>query len=496
MALINQITKCLFNTLNGKRNRTEKGKFHEQKEISVSILFTLLILCFSIELTADDFSGKVVSSVKIEGNKITSNKVIERELTFTIGDTIGAHDIDAHSIKTKQNLYNTLLFNFVTVTPFLSDSSVEWKIEVDERWYVWPFPVLEYSDRNLSVFLKDARISKLNVGTYVRVDNFRGMKEQLNVRLVYGYRNQIGISYSTLFIDRAKKHGFSLWTYYATNNEIAFNSFDNKPAYIKLAEGRVRSTYYFDISYTYRPKLYMWQSLSAGFINSHISDSIVRLNPNFFGNSNSNLSLSHIRYEMVYDTRNFKIFPLSGSYFYFQLSRIGLLPTDNISYWHLAASFRKYTPLFSRTYLAFDIIGKVNSKQNLPYSQSEAIGYENYIRGYEYYTGHSSAFMQNKNALLFEVLPTKAFKLPFIPPGRFKKAHLAIFLSIFADTGYALKNSSTPSANYMEGQFLTGTGAGLYFLAYYDVIFRIEYSRNKFGENGFFFHFGTPFLKN
>jgi outer membrane protein assembly factor BamA len=496
MALIYQLKKCLLNKLNGKSKRVEIVKPNKQKEKSVSFLFTLLILSFSTELIAAEFSGKVVSSVIIEGNKITSNKVIERELTFTIGDTIGVDEIDAHSTKSRQNLYNTSLFNFVTLTPTTTDSTVTWKIEVDERWYVWPFPILEYSDRNLSVFLKDARFNKLNIGTYVKVDNFRGMKEQLKVRLIYGYRNQIGLSYSTLYIDKAKKHGLSLWSYYATNNEIAFNSFENKPAYYKLAEGRVRSTIYFDISYTYRPKLYMWQSFSAGFINSHVSDSVVRLNPNYFGNGNNHLSLCHVRYEMAYDTRNFRLFPLSGYYFYFQLARIGILPSDNFSYWHIETSVRKYTRLFNRTYLALDLIGKANSKNSLPYSQSEALGYENYIRGYEYYTGHSSAFMQNKNALLFEVLPTKAFKLPFIPPGRFKKAHLAIFLSIFADTGYAIKNGSTPTANHMEGQFLTGTGAGINFLAYYDVIFRIEYSRNKFGEDGIFFHFGTPFLKN
>ncbi len=496
MALIYYIARFPLNKLNSKLILVEKRKLLIRKVISTSSLISLLIFCFFFELPASVVDVKKVSGISIEGNKITSKKVIERELTFTIGDTIEVNEIDAHSTKSRQNLYNTLLFNFVTLTPTLTDSTVIWKIDVDERWYVWPFPVLEYSDRNLSVFLKDARINKLNIGTFVKVDNFRGMKEQLKVRLVYGYRNQIGLSYSTLFIDKAKKHGLSLWTYYATNNEIAFNSFENKPAYFKLAEGRVKSTFYFDISYTYRPKIYMWQRFSTGFIKSAVSDSIVNLNPNYFGNGNNSLSLSHLRYELIYDTRNFKLFPLSGYYFYFQLARIGLLPSDNLSYWHIETSVRKYTRLFSRTFFAFDLIGKANSESNLPYSQSEALGYENYIRGYEYYTAHSAAFMQNKNALLFEVLPTKSFKLPLIPKGKFKKAHLAIFLSLFADTGYSLMDASTPNENYMEGQFLTGVGAGLNFLAYYDVIFRIEYSRNKFGEDGFFFHFGTPFLKN
>jgi hypothetical protein len=41
-----------------------------------------------------------------------------------------------------------------------------------------------------------------------------------------------------------------------------------------------------------------------------------------------------------------------------------------------------------------------------------------------------------------------------------------------------------------------GYGTGLYIVAYYDIVFRVEYSFNGFGESGFFFHFGSPFLIN
>jgi len=43
---------------------------------------------------------------------------------------------------------------------------------------------------------------------------------------------------------------------------------------------------------------------------------------------------------------------------------------------------------------------------------------------------------------------------------------------------------------------LYGYGTGLYMVASYDIVLRIEYSFNSTGENGFFFHLGTPFLLN
>ncbi|MDD2548866.1 MAG: hypothetical protein PHD00_02090 [Bacteroidales bacterium] len=49
-------------------------------------------------------------------------------------------------------------------------------------------------------------------------------------------------------------------------------------------------------------------------------------------------------------------------------------------------------------------------------------------------------------------------------------------------------------SNNLEGDFIYGYGVGFDIVAYYDIVFRIEYSFNKFGEGGLFFHFGTPFL--
>jgi hypothetical protein len=83
--------------------------------------------------------------------------------------------------------------------------------------------------------------------------------------------------------------------------------------------------------------------------------------------------------------------------------------------------------------------------------------------------------------------------LPFIPEGKFSKAHIALYWSLFADTGMVKADASIPNGS-LEGRFLYGYGTGIYMVAYYDIVLRMEYSFNILGEGGFFVHFGTPFL--
>lgn len=126
---------------------------------------------------------------------------------------------------------------------------------------------------------------------------------------------------------------------------------------------------------------------------------------------------------------------------------------------------------------------------------NNGIGYNDFIRGYEYYVTNGSNYFINKNSLNFELLPTKVINLPWVPDGKFKKAHLTLYWSIFGDTGYVKPDALTPN-NSLEGKMLYGYGTGLYMVASYDIVLRIEYSFNSTGENGFFFHIGTPFLLN
>ena len=355
-----------------------------------------------------------------------------------------------------ENIENTLLFNFVNFNLDTVNNTIAATINVEERWYIWPIPIFEYADRNLSVFLKEGNFTRLNIGGYLRVDNFRGMRDQLKLRLVVGYRNQIALQYKTHSLDRGNKHGISSWVYYATNNEIPFLTSGNEPQYFKLDQGTARKVFLSEVTYQYRPMHYWYHRFTISHIRASIADTIARLNPNYFVNGSTNFSYSQVKYTQL--------------------------------------SARYYQPLLPRFYGGIDFLAKISTDSNLPYFLNEAVGFNNYIRGFEYYVTNGSSFVINKNSLKFEILPTRVINLPMVPQGKFKKAHLAIYWSIFGDTGWVKRDSNSQPNNTLEGNFLYGFGTGLNFVAYYDAILRVEYSVNKFGESGFFLHFGTPFL--
>lgn len=437
----------------------------------------------------------VVGQINITGNRITSDKIIHRELTFKTGDTLSLVDLENHLKSSKQNLENTQLFNFVSINYLNDNQIVNFNISVDERWYIWPFPIFEYADRNLSAFLKNGDYSRINYGGYVKIDNFRGMREQIKIRIVGGYRKQFGLQYITQNLDKDKRHGLTTWILYQTNYEVPYMSINNRPVYFNSKNGTSRSTFTADLTYQYRPMHNWYYSLTLSAIRSSVNDSIVKLNPNYFGNGSKSFNSNQAKIDITYDKRNSRIFPLSGHLGKLELTKIGLLKDENLNFFSVALSAGYYSNIFKRTYIGIDVMGKTSTQTNLPYFLNEAIGFKDYIRGYEYYVTNGSEFIINKNSVKFELLPPKVVNLPFVSDNRFKKSHIALYWSIFADTGYVKPDSFTPNYN-LEGNFLYGIGTGLYIVAYYDVVFRVEYSKNIFNEWGIFVHFGTPFLNN
>ena len=118
-------------------------------------LLSLFLIIFSFGLYAqqDTTSYVIVSDIIINGNNVTKDAIIFRELTFEIGDTIPAQRWEEELRVSHENVQNTTLFNFVTFEQQEDESqsnAVILNINVVERWYIWVFPYVAYSDRNLN----------------------------------------------------------------------------------------------------------------------------------------------------------------------------------------------------------------------------------------------------------------------------------------------------------------------------------------------------------
>ena len=161
---------------------------------------------------------------------------------------------------------------------------------------------------------------------------------------------------------------------------------------------------------------------------------------------------------------------------------------ENIS---LTTKLEYHYNIYPRWFIGSSLKTKKYLKNNLPYILNQSFGYDDYLRGYEYYVIDGSAFALNKSALKWTLLPKTDFQLPFIPMESISKTHFSIYLSIFADVGYVRNFDETN--NPLNNRLLISQGFSMDVVGYYDKLIRLEFSRNHMGETGFYLHFSNPF---
>ena len=156
------------------------------------ILFTNKIKAQVTITYTDSVEVKSKTSIQIhqlvlKGNKQTKDFVILREIPLKEGDVLTHEELEFNLQQAYSNLKNTSLFNFIKIECHITNKQLATIIfDLEERWYIWPNPILDYSDRNLSTFLKNKRWDRLNYGLYLRIENFRGRNELVKLKAIGG----------------------------------------------------------------------------------------------------------------------------------------------------------------------------------------------------------------------------------------------------------------------------------------------------------------------
>src|SRR4051812_41669791 len=94
-----------------------------------------------------------INRIIILGTRITKDRILLREMSLKPGDTISSLRLDDVLVRDRAKIYNLRLFNTVVVRWLEFDPGaglVDLIIEVKERWYIFPSPIFELSDRNFN----------------------------------------------------------------------------------------------------------------------------------------------------------------------------------------------------------------------------------------------------------------------------------------------------------------------------------------------------------
>lgn len=438
----------------------------------------------------------VISDILITGNKTTKPFIITRELIFHTGDTLSRAVLDAAIWRSRENLINTSLFNFVSIydQPDANDSTLTHVIvRVAERWYIWPLPIFEIVDRNFNEWWLTKDLSRTNYGAYFTKDNFRGRRENLSILVRLGYSQRLGLYYSVPYINRKQQNGLSFGFSFTRNHEIAYDINENKLRYFKDEDVYVRRQYSGGVRFTHRNGIHVYHSLGAEFQDNIIADTITNFNPDYFLNGTHEQQLLLLSYQYKLDYRNIKIYPLKGYYFDFEVVKQGIGAFQNEpDLLTLSSNFRKYWELTPRWHIAAGVKGKLSGQSFAPYYNTRGLGYANdFVRGYEYYVVNGQNYFVFKSNMKFTLIPEKVVNVSFIPIEKFKSIPYAFYLNLFSDIGY-VRDRQFAENNPLANAWQVGGGIGLDYVTYYDLVFRLEYSINKLGEDGVFLHFTSP----
>ncbi|CAN5477639.1 hypothetical protein BH09BAC3_BH09BAC3_34700 [soil metagenome] len=430
-----------------------------------------------------------VDRVIIIGNKVTRSRIIERELSFKTGDTVSVKNLPAALQWDKNKLYNLRLFNTVSVRALdLANGHIDLLIEVTERWYIFPVPIFELSDRNFNEWWNNYNhdFNRVNYGLRIYKNNFRGRNETLRFTAQFGFVRKFDLQYRIPNLDRKQKQGINFNLDYGSPKNIAYQTLDHRLVFLQ-AKKVVRTTFGAGVNYSYRKSFYETHSFGFNYRNSEIIDTVLSLNPIYYNSNKTTQRYFSVGYSFNSEHRDVVLYPLKGYQFFATVSKSGIFSSDDLDQWEANVTYARHWPLTRNFYLSNFSSGFLSSRNKQPYNSFNAMGYQSQIvRGYDNFVVEGPLFILNKTTFKKRIF-YKMFRMEQVPLEQFRFLPIAIYVKTFADFGYVEnypyydeKGLNTRLSNSL----LSAAGAGIDIVTTYDLVLRFEYTFTTYQPSG------------
>jgi outer membrane protein assembly factor BamA len=428
----------------------------------IAIVCLLFLICDSSIYAQDKL---VIKKIVFIGNERTKSEIIARELTFSVGSAI-----DTTAIAYNENrIYGLGLFNKVKIW-FESDSndSAIVYVWVNERWYIWPFPIFGWVDRDLK---------KLFYGAGLIHTNFRGRNEKLLFSFALGYDPWVEIEYRNPWVLGSKNLFYSVEAFY---QKIKSKS--------KILEDSIGSFYekHFALNFALGKRYGLYKRAWILIGSRVVSTTGSKFQLKTLSPSGRDEILT-LEAGFKYDTRDIPSYPNQGflisiAYRFNQLlslagnyaqGGIEVQTFNKIGYGLVAGrffvlnSFGKKIPLYSRFYF----------------------GYQERIRGYFNDVFEGENIFGGKLEYRIPIIKQKFLKWKKSPIDEFSILRFGLDFAVFGDIGRTWFNGE----NILKLRYLKGYGLGLNFLLPYDLILSLEFAQNDKGRKQFILDFWGNF---
>lgn len=405
----------------------------------------------------------IIGAMMVLGNIVTEKNVILREMTLAVGDTVSDEEIEY----CRTRIYSLGLFNRVDIEYPPIDTTVL-IITVNERWFIYPVPLLGVVDRDLS---------KWFYGLGIVHHNFQGRNEKLFGGFVLGYNPWARFEYSSPAV-------FDQRDIFSTTT-VSYSHLENKSLLSRGTGSNFYETQY-SISQTVGKRVDPYNRFwfSSGFSYVEVSEKLIgrTSSPNgidrylFFG-----IGISH-------DTRNLREYPTHGMFGSLSISKYGF-GESYVDYVSTSLDIRRYNLIPFN--ISFGVRGftRIVFGPDVPNYHHTFFGFSERIRG------HFKEEMEGENIfgasaeLRIPIVSSWYVYVPEVPVPQFATWRFGLYAALFADAGNVWNKHETFRWNSIP----SGYGGGLHFLFPYGYVFRIEYAWNEFGRGELVLDVGASF---
>src|SRR5580704_1162440 len=333
----------------------------------------------------------IVGNIDIQGNKVTKSFTITRELPFKTGDTLTLQQLSIYFAQAREHLINTRLFNDVTI--FLKEFRgyiADVKIEVKERWYIFPLPYVRPVDRNFTAWAQQGySLSRFDYGLRYSQYNFTGRNDNLRVWLITGYSREIELAYDRPNTGKNMIHGFGggflisglqQLDAITTNNQQVFVNADT----LQNAGKYLQTQLTFSMRYYYRPAIRTKHFFRISFNQLKIDSALLMINPNYFLNNRLSVVYPEFFYSINYNNIDYVPYPTRGMLFESSILQRGISADMNMT--QLIARSNEAFSFAPKMYFVTQNFGLIRLPFKQPFYNQSLLGYgDYYMRGLEKY---------------------------------------------------------------------------------------------------------------
>lgn len=455
-------------------------------------LFLIILLSIPSILFSQEDTLICIKKITIEGNKVTKNETILRELTFRQGDTLPLSKLDLELNRLR--VLGLSLFRVVHFELNNMDTAVHkhLHIKVSESWSIYPIPIFEVADRNYNVWWKEYKgdLRRTNIGLRTVYRNLTGRNDFLRFTVQRGFTHKYSLSYTLPALNKARTLGLYVDAVTTTNKEVWYNTEKNKIKIFRHEDDIMLRRVGGTIALTYRPRIFATHQFLANYSYYEIDDTVSLLNYDFLGQGRYVQRFLTLSYTFAHDTRDFRGYPRRGHHFVGSIAKNGWSKNEFQSL-PLNLYAAQYIPLSAHRTL--ELIGRfrtnLQTPQSVPYNNRRALGFEkDYLRGYEYYVIDGETFGYLKTTLRQKLFKTRIDFGKWVPIKSLRFLPVAVNLITHFDAGFA--NDKTNFAkNPLNNRALWSVGMGTDIVYFNDTVVMLHLSMNDLKEVGFFFHF-------